>query len=211
VRERCEIVQLGQQGEPSVMVTLVRVKGSSYRQSGARLLFCRGGKYASSISGGCLEAEILRKAPWLVRNGPVVKRYSTLFDDSAEVPFGLGCGGVIDLLFEPAGSSECQALLSALGSTLAGEERIVLTQLPAAGQRMARAVLDSEGNLLFVSEGCSDSAVRYAKECAVRDIEPLSEEFFVERLGVPQRLFLLGAGDDAKPLVNMAALMGYPE
>jgi xanthine/CO dehydrogenase XdhC/CoxF family maturation factor len=43
----------------------------------------------------------------------------------------------------------------------------------------------------------------------VHDIEPLSEEFFVERLGVPQRLFLLGAGDDAKPLVNMAALMGW--
>jgi xanthine/CO dehydrogenase XdhC/CoxF family maturation factor len=31
----------------------------------------------------------------------------------------------------------------------------------------------------------------------------------VERIGAPQRLFVLGAGDDAKPLVSMGALLGW--
>jgi xanthine/CO dehydrogenase XdhC/CoxF family maturation factor len=31
----------------------------------------------------------------------------------------------------------------------------------------------------------------------------------VERIAAPQRLFVLGAGDDAKPLVSMAALLGW--
>jgi len=45
---------------------------------------------------------VVRKAAWMVRDGAVVERYSTLFDDTAEIPFGLGCGGVVDLLLEPA-------------------------------------------------------------------------------------------------------------
>jgi xanthine dehydrogenase accessory factor len=209
MRERREIVQLWLQGDASVLVTLVRVEGSSYRQPGARLLFRRGGGYTGTISGGCLEAEILRKAPWLVRNGAVVERYSTLFDDSADVPFGLGCGGVIDLLFEPADSPECQAFLSALENTVAGNERTVYTQLPAAGKRMARAVFDDDGNILFASEHLSDKTILHFKECIVKGLEPSREGFFVEKLTPPQRLFLLGAGDDAKPIVSMAALIGW--
>ena len=56
--------------------------------------------------GGCLEAEVMRKAAWMVRDGAVVERYSTLFDDTAEIPYGLGCGGAVDLLVEPAGTAE---------------------------------------------------------------------------------------------------------
>jgi xanthine dehydrogenase accessory factor len=40
-------------------------------------------------------------------------------------------------------------------------------------------------------------------------LEHAPEEVFVERIAAPQRLFVLGAGDDAKPLVSMAALLGW--
>src|SRR6202521_2617834 len=90
--ERRQIVRLWQQGGAAVLVTLVRAEGSSYRRPGARLLLGRG-EYAGTISGGCLETEVVRKAAWLVREGAVVERYSTMFDDPAEVPFGLGGGG----------------------------------------------------------------------------------------------------------------------
>jgi xanthine/CO dehydrogenase XdhC/CoxF family maturation factor len=209
MRERREIVQLWQQGGSSVLASLVRVEGSSYRQPGARLLLRDGGEYAGTISGGCLEAEILRKAGWLVRNGAVMERYSTLFDDSAEVPFGLGCGGVIDLLLEPAETPECRALMQALENTLHGHERTVLTFLPEKGRRMARAVFDGGGDVLFATGELSESSVQYARECAEHGLKALHEKFFFERLIAPPRLFVLGAGDDAKPLVNIAALMGW--
>ncbi len=124
--ERRQIVRLWQQGGAAVLVTLVRTEGSSYRRPGARLLLGRG-EYAGTISGGCLETEVVRKASWLVREGAVVERYSTMFDDTAEVPFGLGCGGVVDLLLEPADTAECRALIAALEGSLAGETAIVLT------------------------------------------------------------------------------------
>ena len=62
----------------------------------------------------------MRKAAWLVRDGAVVERYSTMFDDTADVPFGLGCGGVVDLLLEPADTPECRALMAALEGALRG-------------------------------------------------------------------------------------------
>jgi xanthine dehydrogenase accessory factor len=57
------------QGGLSALATLVKTKGSSYRRPGARLLLGVQGEYARTISGVCLEAEVVRKAAWLVRQG----------------------------------------------------------------------------------------------------------------------------------------------
>src|ERR1700728_2925328 len=124
--EHRQIVRLWQQGGAAVLVTLVRVEGSSYRRPGARLLLSSGGEHAGTISGGCLETEVLRRANWLVREGAVVERYSTMFDDTAEVPFGLGCGGVVDLLLEPVDTPECRALMEAMEASLAGTDSVVV-------------------------------------------------------------------------------------
>src|SRR5271168_4974580 len=152
--ERRQIVRLWQEDGAAALVTLVRAEGSSYRRPGARLLLGGRGDYAGTISGGCLETEVLRKAPWLIRNGAVVERYSTLFDDTAEVPFGLGCGGVVDLLIEPAGTAECRALMEAMGASLRGEAAKVVSWLPEAarGKRLRRLILGNGGDVVFASE-----------------------------------------------------------
>jgi xanthine dehydrogenase accessory factor len=211
MRERRQIVRLWQQGGAAVMVTLVRAEGSSYRRPGARLLLGARGEYAGTISGGCLETEVLRKATWLVRDSAVVERYSTMFDDTAEVPFGLGCGGVVDLLLEPGDTLECRALMTALESSLIGEEATVMTWLPREGGRLARAVLAASGDFTFASEGLTELELVEARAGVLRHgwIESMPEEMFVERIAAPQRLFILGAGDDAKSLVSMGALLGW--
>ena len=162
------------------LVTLVGVEGSSYRRVGARLLVGVDGEYAGSISGGCLEAEVVRKAGWMVRGGAVVERYSTLFDDTAEIPYGLGCGGTVELLAEPAGTVEFGVLMEALEASLEGVESRVVTWLPEKGRALRRVVGEVE-----------------------------AEDGFVERVEAPQRLVVFGAGDDARPMVQMAALLGW--
>jgi xanthine dehydrogenase accessory factor len=192
--ERRKIVEMWQHGEAVALATLVRIEGSSYRRVGARLLIGIEGAYVGSISGGCLEAEVVRKAPWIARNGAVVERYSTLFDDTAEVPYGLGCGGTIDLLIEPAGTKEFEALMQSLQASLRGQEFRVVTQLPETTQALRRCVLDTNGNHFFRSaEGVVDPSMPH----------------FEERLEAPQRLLVFGAGNDAQPLVKMAALLGW--
>jgi xanthine/CO dehydrogenase XdhC/CoxF family maturation factor len=169
------------------------------------------GDYAGTISGGCLETEVVRKALWLTRKGAVVERYSTMFDDTAEVPFGLGCGGVVDLLFEPGNTPECRALMATLEHALAGEEATVLTWLPDKNRGFARAVLAANGDFTFASERLTESELVEAREGVLQLdwVENMPQGIFVERIDAPQRLFVIGAGDDAKPLVSMAALLGW--
>ena len=204
--ERRQIVGLWRRGGAAVLVTLVRVSGSSYRRTGARLLLGPDGEYAGTISGGCLETEVIRRAAWMVREGAVVEQYSTMFDDTAEIPFGLGCGGEVDLLIEPADTSECRALMEAMAGSLTGREATVVTWLPGDGKRLRRVVLGRDGSVVFASDGLRSEKIDCAKGLlAGGDYEGR----FVEELGAPQRLFVLGAGDDAKPLVSMAALLGW--
>lgn len=192
--ERRHILGLYRRGDATVLVTLIRVEGSSYRRVGARLLIAANGDYAGAISGGCLEAEVIRKAQWKVRNGAAVERYSTLFDDTAEIPYGLGCGGTVDLLFEPAQTPECAALMEAIAVSLKGERRQVVTQLPDADGRLRRCVLDNQGHHVFRgAEGAVD----------------LQEGRFDEWMEPPQRLIVFGAGDDAQPVVRLAAMLGW--
>jgi xanthine dehydrogenase accessory factor len=211
MREGRQIVRLWRQGGAIALVTLVRTEGSSYRRPGARLLLGRGGEHAGTISGGCLEAEVVRKAAWLIREGAVVDRYSTMFDDTAEMPFGLGCGGVVDLLIEPVETPECRAVLSALDGALAGGEVTVLTWLPRAGRRLERAVLAASGDFTFASDGLTELELVKARANVLLKKGNYSSDsgVFVERIAPPQRLFVLGAGDDAKPIVSMAALLGW--
>jgi len=209
--ERRQIVELWRAaagkagGQSGVLVTLVLAEGSSYRRPGARLLVGLAGN-AGTLSGGCLDAEVVRKAPWMVRAGAKVERYSMLFDDTAEIPYGLGCGGTVELLFEPADAPEGHALLEAMEASLAGRESTVVSFLPGDGRTLRRLVVDADGVEIFRSAGLSDEKV----SCARRLVP--GEEYegrFVERLTAPQRLFVLGAGEDARPLVELATAVGF--
>ena len=192
MRERRQIVELWERGDAMALATLVRVEGSSYRRTGARLLIAANGDYAGSISGGCLEAEIIRKAQWMVREGATIQRYSTLFDDTAEIPYGLGCGGTVEVLLEPAGTPEFNALMEAMRASLHGETQFVGTRLPLPGKRLRRTVRKVK-DIFCLSEGLADSY----------------DNAFCETLDPPQRLFVFGAGDDAQPVVRMASLLGW--
>ena len=203
--DRRQIAELWNHSTPTALVTLIHAEGSSYRRPGARLLITPTG-YAGTISGGCLEAEVIRKAAWMVREGAVVERYSTLFDDTAQVPYGLGCGGIVDLLLEPANTPECRALIAAIEASLRGQAATVVTWLPDANKPLRRVVLDPTGTPAFASPNLE------AKKLACASTLEPGREYqgrFVEQLLPPQRLVVLGAGDDAKPLVRMASLLGW--
>lgn len=192
MRERRSIVDRWEQGSAAALVTLVRVEGSSYRRPGARLLVTSDGSSIGAISGGCLEAEVARKARWAARSGSLVERFSTVFDDTSDIPYGLGCGGTLDLLIEPTDTPEAAALLKAMRESLSGLRRNVVTWLPENRQPLRRAVYDESGTALFESPGTSTH-----------------ESVFDEWLEPPQRLLLFGAGKDAEPMTQLASLLGW--
>src|ERR1700739_2936040 len=98
------------------LATVVEIEGSSYRKPGARMLVTRGGRRAGTISGGCLEAEVQKKAWWLTETGPAIERYSSFYDEDSEMPYGLGCGGTVNVLLER--SEAADRVLEALEQSL---------------------------------------------------------------------------------------------
>lgn len=81
-----------QAGRAAVLATVVGVAGSGYRRPGVRMLVTAAGR-AGSVSGGCLEDDVCRRAWWLTRAGPVVVSYDTADDGGG--PYRLGCGGTV--------------------------------------------------------------------------------------------------------------------
>ena len=52
----------------AALATVVKVRGSSYRSPGARMLITDEGRWYGSVSGGCLEGDVLRKARQVMYN-----------------------------------------------------------------------------------------------------------------------------------------------
>ncbi len=86
----------------AALATVVRVEGSSYRRTGARMLVTDDGVWVGGISGGCLEGDALKRARLAIaKSEPSLVTYDTTEDDAYQIGVGLGCNGVIDVLFTP--------------------------------------------------------------------------------------------------------------
>jgi xanthine/CO dehydrogenase XdhC/CoxF family maturation factor len=104
MKEIAQIIELWRtcrrNNEDALLATVIRTRGSSYRLPGARLLLTRSGQRAGSVSGGCLEDDLIKKAWWLTESGSVVRRYDTTPDGEIGSGYGLGCNGIIHLHLE---------------------------------------------------------------------------------------------------------------
>lgn len=91
----------------AALAMVARVEGSSYRRTGARMLVLDNGIYLGGISGGCLEGDALRRAQKAIAsNQASVVTYDTTRDDHNQIGVGLGCNGIIDVLFTPIDPSD---------------------------------------------------------------------------------------------------------
>src|SRR5476651_1001196 len=85
----------------SVLATLATAEGSSYRRPGARLLIAADGVRIGSISGGCLEEDVIARASRVLATGQAeTVVYDTTSENDLVWGVGLGCHGVVRVLIE---------------------------------------------------------------------------------------------------------------
>ncbi|HEV2215631.1 MAG TPA: XdhC family protein [Terracidiphilus sp.] len=203
-------------GKEYVLATVVAVEGSSYRKPGAHMLLAEDGRRAGTVSGGCLEAEVARRAWWLTEAGATVERYSTT-DDDGEHPFGSGCGGVVHLLLERKVTAA--PLLAVLENAFLAREPVAIATLLEGECVAARGF---SGNARhdanhrdadedsFGLNALADRALTFQTSTETQthkgdtDIR-VRAEFYAARPG----LWIFSAGDDARPLVRMARELGW--
>lgn len=206
--------------EKAVLATVVHVKGSAYRRPGARMLILPDGRRLGTISGGCLETDVARKAAWWTMNGqPSLRVYDTSTEDAAW-EFGLGCNGVISVLLERAVTAPVEELLGFLRICRQQRRSSVLATVIATssesacrvGQRLLCVPDGSIGGGLrgtVLEQAIAEEVRRSFREKSGRLLHLPDCDVFLEWVGMPQRLVVFGAGHDAQPLVRIAALLGW--
>lgn len=211
-------------GQEAVLATVVKVEGSAYRRPGARLLLLQDGGRVGSVSGGCLEDEVARKAWWLTSEGrPSLVRYDTRGEEE-ERPFGLGCEGVVHVLLERLRPGEPVSQLTLIEACQQhrrpGVLATVIASIDGARARVGdRVVLGPDGT---VSGELADAALtraiaRDAATCLARGrserhsygAASVLVEVFFEVVHPPKSLLVFGAGNDAMPVVRLAKELGW--
>ena len=88
------------QGEPLALATVVSTWGSAPRPRGSHMLVHADGRFEGSVSGGCVESDILQTAAEVIAGAPFqVRRYGVA--DAAAWEVGLPCGGEIAVMVQP--------------------------------------------------------------------------------------------------------------
>jgi len=97
-------------GAPLALATVTATWGSAPRPRGSHMLIHSDGRFEGSVSGGCVEGDILMQAQEVIAGGPArLKRYGVA--DAAAWEVGLPCGGEIAVMVQPVGSGGFPAAL----------------------------------------------------------------------------------------------------
>ncbi len=142
-------------GRRVLLVTVVRTWGSSPRPEGAMLAVRDDGLVEGSVSGGCIEDDIVLR---IRRDGLTATRceavtYGVSADEARR--FGLPCGGTIQLVLEPLGRDSGMApLLDAIAQGRLVARRLDLeTGIATLGPAQAAAGLAFDGRFLTTVHG----------------------------------------------------------
>ena len=88
-----------ERGTSAAMATVVKTRGSTPQQVGAKMVIFDDGSFIGTVGGGCVEADIWADARDVLRTGKTEIYHFNLNDDYAEAE-GMVCGGQMDVLIE---------------------------------------------------------------------------------------------------------------
>ena len=107
------------------LATVVSTWGSAPRPRGSHMLIAADGRFEGSVSGGCVEGEVLIAGADVIARG-IPRRLRYGVTDPAAWEIGLPCGGEIELLVQPVSEAGFPAYLfdNIAGARLAGSSPV---------------------------------------------------------------------------------------
>jgi xanthine dehydrogenase accessory factor len=179
-------------GDRVAVATVVATRRSAPRPVGSKLAVSQGGELAGSVSGGCVESEVVEAAREVLAGGEPRLVTFGISDDLA-LSVGLPCGGEIDVWV----SEPDPGLLGRLADVAREEGRAVaFTDLADGTERL---VLDGD-------DPVADDLIRGGHS---KVVELHGRRVFADVFGPPPRLLVYGAVDTADALCAAARGLGW--
>lgn len=197
--------------ENAVLATVVDVKGSSYRLPGAKMLILENGESFGTVSGGCLEADVLERAKKVIESGePQIYTYDTTNNEDSVFSFNMGCRGVIRILLEPIRDNPFIEFLrvcfekgrGAAATSIGSRDDGII------GDRVF-FVGDGIDQNEFIDKQICDHAIEVLESGISRIEEYEFGEVFFEYITPPVNIKIFGAGADAVPLAKLSKELGW--
>ena len=176
-------------GKRALLATVVRTWGSSPRPIGSIMALCETGAVVGSVSGGCIEDDLIYRFTQayssldvdkaLPSGPPTFVKYGITADEAHR--FGLPCGGTLELLLEyDPDSIDLARLVASLEQ----------------GLLMQRTVRLADGVAMLSPSACPAEL-------------SLTATALVNTFGPEYRMLLIGAGQLTEYLATMAIFSGF--
>jgi len=162
----------------------------------------------------------MKKGWWRTRTGaPQLVTYDARSNDELGWGLGVGCDGTVDVLLEPARSDGIDAI-DFIAGCYDGQHRGALATLLGSAERLgAHVAVAADGTVLTddldrpTRESLADQCRRVLERGTSTVATCLSGtgpvEALVEAVLPPPRLFVVGSGHDAVPVVTIARAIGW--
>jgi xanthine dehydrogenase accessory factor len=187
-----ELERWRDRGDRIAMARVVATRRSAPRPVGSKLIVSARGELAGSVSGGCVESEVVEAARDVLAGGePRLLTYG--ISDDLALTVGLPCGGEIDVWVDEPDPN----LLERVAELVREERRgVVLVDLEDGTERLA---LDGD-------DEATDGLIRAGHS---RVVELEGRRVFADVYGPPPRLLVYGAVDTADALCAAARATGW--
>jgi xanthine dehydrogenase accessory factor len=177
-----EILEWRKAGKKVMLATVVRTWGSSPRPIGSIMALCENGSVIGSISGGCIEDDLIRTfsaKDAFPAGAPQFLKYGISADEAHR--FGLPCGGTLEVLLE-----------FEIDVDLLNELVVML----------------SKGSLVQRICNLGNGAVTLKNVTTPTELE-LTDTELINTFGPEFRMLIIGAGQLSEYLAIMAIFNGF--
>ncbi|MBS0265370.1 MAG: XdhC family protein [Planctomycetes bacterium] len=202
-------------GQSLAYTALVETRGSTPQKAGATMLVYPDGSQSGTLGGGCVEAEVKRRALRLVDSGQA-ELMTFQLDDNYGWDDGLICGGRMKMLIDPIRPGDDLTYYETLNRHIRGgsactEAIVIDAEKAGGGTEGDRFLLDATGTILATR---ARSAAPTLLASTLRPIQQRPRPYvdqgisfipFLERC----RLLIVGAGHVGQKVAELATQVDF--
>ena len=192
------------EGRKVSIATVIETWGSAPRRSGSKLLVDSEGNFAGSVSGGCIENDVILEAKDAIGDHKHRELEYDVSDDDA-LGVGLACGGNVTVLVEPVSGVKADTIREIRERQRDRDQFAVLINLESGSSKILAPRAAHERSDIHLNslawEALGSNKPSVASSKGVR--------YFVEPFLPQSRLVIVGAVHISQTLVQLAEQMGY--